>query len=260
MNTNALDFVLKTPIETTADLAPLLERLKGVPDHGQSKRKTMLTDNKVSAQVNAGSLISFTERLDGQNKQDVQNSTLFAQLAADKHCNRYTAPMDWYRFYVNVLGQIGWNQPAFAFDTYTSGASTVKLDEAVLGIIAQIATVGEVALVAAAMKALSSLSDTSKQMLIWDAKSNSENTGNIQIFPADLLPNGDVVMMLDGMQFDAKRSEGRFLWVTWQSTSIKIQRAANKFVLNEGVYKGVRQAVIDKLGDRAIDMIANIEI
>ncbi|WKL24390.1 hypothetical protein Q1M63_02040 (plasmid) [Sinorhizobium meliloti] len=60
--------------------------------------------------------------------------------------------MDWYRNYINVLGQIGWNQPAFAFDTYTSGGSTVKLDEAVLGILAAIATGDEVAMVAATME------------------------------------------------------------------------------------------------------------
>jgi hypothetical protein len=168
--------------------------------------------------------------------------------------------MDWYKNYVNVLGQIGWNQPAFAFDTYKSGGSTVKMDEAVLGILAAIATGDELAMVAATMEGLKSLSDDSKQMMIWNANSNNANNGNFQIFPVDKLPNDDVVMVLDGMQFNATTSHGRFLWWTWSSTSIEIKRAANKFVLNEDVYSQVRQAIIDKLGDRAVQLVADIPI
>src|SRR4051794_5773487 len=58
------------------------------------------------AQVNAGSLISFTDRLSRQNQQDVRNSTLLAQLAADKACPRYAKPMDWYKFYIDVLARV----------------------------------------------------------------------------------------------------------------------------------------------------------
>ncbi|WKL24391.1 hypothetical protein Q1M63_02045 (plasmid) [Sinorhizobium meliloti] len=97
-------------------------------------------------------------------------------------------------------------------------------------------------------------------MTIWDAKSSDGNNGNFQIFPVDALPNGDVVMVLDGMQFNASTSHGRFLWWTWESTSIRIQRAANKFVLNESVYSQVRQAIIDKLGERAQQLVADIPI
>lgn len=228
--------------------------------HVGKPARSALSSGEKSAQVNAGSLTSFTERLEGQQKADVQNSTLLAQLASDKQYSRYTAPMDWYKFYIDVLGKIGWNQPAFAFDVYSSGEATVKLDSAVLGILAAIATNDEVALVAETMGALKGLSDDSKQMRIWSANSNSGNNGNFQIFPVDALQNGDVVMTLCGMQFDATTTQGRFLWWSWQSTSIKIQRAATKFVLNEQVYARVRQAILDKLGDRAAQFVADIEI
>ncbi|RVO90271.1 hypothetical protein CN109_38180, partial [Sinorhizobium meliloti] len=134
------------------------------------------------------------------------------------------------------------------------------LNEAVLGILGAIATGDEIAMVEATMNGLKGLSDDSKQMTIWDAKSNDGNNGNFQIFPVDALPNGDVVMVLDGMQFNASTTHSRFLWWTWESSSIRIQRAANKFVLNDSVYSQVRQAVIDKLGDRAAQLVADIPI
>lgn len=253
-----LSFVRETSLPTDDDLGSLLDKLRGAPD--AAPRSLLLRDNEEAAQVNAGSLCSFTERLAGQQKSDVQNSTLFAQLAANKKFDRYLVPMDWYKYYTEVLGTIGWNQPAFAFDTYTSGGSTVKLDEAVLGILAAIATGDELLIVKKTMSGLAGLSDDSKQMLVWNANSNKGNNGNFQIFPVDALPNGDVVMVLDGMQFDAKTSHARFLWWTWQSSSIKIQRAAHKFVLNESVYSEVRQPIIDKLGDRAKQLVAGIDI
>lgn len=255
---NALSFVREARLPSDDDLGSLLDKLKCAPD--ASHKGLLFKDNQSSAQVNAGSLASFTQNLSGDNKADVQNSTLFAQLASDYAFDRYAQPMDWYKEYTKVLGIVGWNQPAFAFDTYTSGGTTVKLDEAVLGILAAIATGDELAMVKATMEGLRVLGDDTKQMLIWDAKSNNGSNGNFQIFPVDALPNGDVVMVLDGMQFNASSSHGRFLWWTWESNSIKIQRAATKFVLNEVVYAKVRQAIIDKLGDRAVQLVAEIPI
>lgn len=219
-----------------------------------------VADNTQSAQVVAGSLTSFTENLSGESKSDVKNSTLLAQLASDHKFDRYKDPMNWYKQYTMVLGNIGWNQPKFAFDTYTSGGSTVKMDEAVLDILAAIATGNEIAMVAATMEGLKGLAGDSKQMRIWDAHASNGNNGNFQIMPVDKLANDDVVMALTGMQFNASTSHGSFLWWSWSSTSIQIQRAATKFVLNEDVYAQVRQAIIDKLGDKATQFVADIDI
>jgi len=261
MLNDASKFVIETPLQSDEELSELIRNIQGARNVATLRAiRNFGADNTASAQVNAGSLTSFTERLSGDSKADVKNSTLFAQLASDYAFDRYTAPMDWYKNYTSVLGQIGWNQPAFAFDTYTSGGSTVKMDEAVLNILAAIATGDELAMVAATMEGLKSLSDDSKQMMIWDAKASSGNSGNFQIMPVDKLPNDDVVMVLTGMQFNASTSHGRFLWWSWSSTSIKIQRAANRFVLNEDVYAAVRQAIIDKLGDKAQQFVADIPI
>ena len=169
---NALSFVKEARLPSDDDLGSLLDKLRGAPD--ASPKGLLFKDNQPSAQVNAGSLTSFTQNLSGDNKADVQNSTLFAQLASDHAFDRYAQPMDWYKEYTKVLGIVGWNQPAFAFDTYTSGGTTVKVDDAVLG---------------ATMGGLEALGDDTKQMLIWDSKSNDGNNGNFQIFPVDALPN-----------------------------------------------------------------------
>jgi hypothetical protein len=261
MLTDAMKFVRDTELPSDADLDERIRNIEAAKDCATPKAiLASAADNTASAQVNAGSLTSFTERLSGDSKSAVMNSTLFAQLAADKAVDRYAAPMDWYKKYIEVLGRIGWNQPAFAFDTYTSGDAIVKLNEAVLNILTAIATGNEVAVVGATMDALKNLSDDSKQMTVWDAHASSGNNGNFQIMPVDKLANGDVVMVLTGMQFNASTSHGRFLWWEWSSTSIKIQRAASKFVLNWDVYSQASADVIQKLGKRAQQLVADIDI
>lgn len=217
-------------------------------------------NNTKSAQVNAGSLTSFTEKLTGQDKADIQNATLLAQLAATKKHDRFKQPMDWYKFYINVLGNIGFNQPSFSFDTYTSGDSTVNLDEAIIGILAAIASDIEIEIVSETIGALNACDDDSRQMTIWNANSSNGNNGNFQIFPASKSDNGDVVMLLDGMQFQAQTSHGRFLWWTWESTDINIERAANKFILNDSIYSKVRSQIVEKLGSAASTFVSDLDI
>ena len=72
-----------------------------------------IRDNTKQAFVNGKSLHSFTDRLKGQQKRDVLNSTLFAQLAADYQHNRESPA--WYDYYVKVMSQIGYDIQDFSF-------------------------------------------------------------------------------------------------------------------------------------------------
>lgn len=217
-------------------------------------------EGEETASVVAGSVASFTGKVTGDARKDVKNATLFAQLAADYAFDRQGQPMEWYDKYVEVLSQIGWNRPGFAFDTYRSTGSKVQLDEVVLTILAALATENEIALVSASMEALKSMSDGSKQMTVWDSKSSSGSKGNFQILPCTQEENGDVAMILTGMQFTANHSESRFLWWSWSSDSIDIKRAAARFVLNEQIYGTVRKAIVERLGDRAEKYVAELPL
>ena len=67
-----------------------------------------LPKKKEQGFVDCGSLVSFTENLSEQNKEDVLNSTLLAQLAANKKYDRKTQHDEWYTFYMKVLENVGW--------------------------------------------------------------------------------------------------------------------------------------------------------
>lgn len=61
-----------------------------------------------SAQINEGALLAFDSALPKQMIDDISNSLLFAQLAADKQFNRHTATGDWQRTFFGTLSVMGW--------------------------------------------------------------------------------------------------------------------------------------------------------
>lgn len=255
------------PLENVEQIQKYIEKLE-LPDSEQLQElivkprgKSVLRneDNEESAVVNAGSLSSFTQNLTGQQKFDVQNSTLLAQLAATKKFDRYKQTEEWYKFYIKVLENIGWIMPSFAFDTYTSGSQTINIDKAVLDILSVIVGPSGLDLISRTMGALEALDEDSRPMQIWNANSNSGNDGVFQIYPVDVV-NGDLVMILAGMGFSADKHVSNFLWFSWETTSINLKRYADKCILNEQVYAQVREAVVEKLGDNALDVVAGIEI
>jgi hypothetical protein len=62
--------------------------------------------------VDAASLVTFIDGVSGQQNEDVLNSTLLAQLAANRKHHRERDTPGWYDFYCTVLEQVGWvSQP-----------------------------------------------------------------------------------------------------------------------------------------------------
>jgi hypothetical protein len=60
-------------------------------------------DTTDSGYVDAGSLISFVAGVSAENRADILNSTLLAQLAANKQYNREQQTQEWYGMYREVL-------------------------------------------------------------------------------------------------------------------------------------------------------------
>lgn len=73
--------------------------------------------------INAGAVVLLSADMLEQEKCDVMNSVLFAQLVADKKYPALTSLGEWYGAYREVL-QTGWLQKAVAWDNFTLDASS----------------------------------------------------------------------------------------------------------------------------------------
>jgi hypothetical protein len=193
-------------------------------------------------QVNLGSLCSFSEKLSAQNREDVMNSTLFAQLAANKEHDRFLKPKDWYKTYFDVLGMMGWNIPIYSFHDISPKTPINWEDLALEGL--KVPGVMEQA--KKAIEMAKALTMNSKAMKIWSANSSNGNNGNFQII--SFMPvSGTVVATTSGLIFQSTMSQGQFL--SW-STNFTIRRVSVKAELNEEIYGKCRQLIIEKLHDK----------
>ena len=222
-------------------------------------------DNKNSAVVDAGSLISFTDKLTGLQKEDVQNSTLLAQLAANtdvkkKGGTRESMVSAWYDKYIEVLNNIGWIITGFAMHEYKTKDDSFTLDKAVLDIAEAVASGNELKMMTATMGALGSLADESGQMNLFNKSSTQGGDSNFQIAPCDVGNDGSVIMILTGTAATSKIVSTRFLWIKRDKKETSVHASANKVVLNEKVYAYVRDDIITKLAGHGVDYVRNLDV
>jgi hypothetical protein len=205
-----------------------------------------------SAEIICGCLCCFCDGLTAQNKMDVTNSILLAQLAANKAFDRFQKPRDWYSSYSDVLSNIGWNMPAIAFDNFT--ADTADL---VASIARVQGTADEVAVLAAAVNAAKSQATGDRPLSIWNANSSKGGDANFQIMLV-ASRDGNVTARIVACTFQATPSQIRFL--SWGANPEILQRWSAGLELNSDIYSQVRQEIVNKLQGKAEIFVAALAL
>lgn len=229
------------------------------PSNKLARGKVSSENEGNTAFVDDGSLVSFVSGLSALHRSDVLDSTLLAQLAANKRFDRYENTDDWYKFYLEVLENVGWVVQSFEFTQYEAEGTSFTMDKVVLEILRSIATQDEEQIIQSTIDALEALDDGSGALVLFDDSSSSQTQGSFQISIATE-DDGNVAMKLGAYYFSAEKVTTRFLWFQYSKTEIEMFKGAQQVVLNESVYSQVRDTVIEKLGDSSHEFIAELEI
>jgi hypothetical protein len=217
------------------------------------------TDKK-QANADGGSIVSFVDGVTSMARSDALNSTLLAQLAADKQHDRFDETKEWYKFYVSVLGKVGWVMQDFDFKQYSASGAIVSVSQALIDVIKSIASDSEVGDIQKALDALKSSENTHWYQMFAKKSSGPNKKGTIQILPCSQDSSGQLLMRVGCLTFSGISTDERWLWIDYQSAEVKLFQATQTSTLDNDVYKQVRQAVIDKLGDNAKSYIGDLDI
>ncbi len=218
--------------------------------------------NDKGAMVAAASVPSFVSGLALQARDDVQNSTLLMQLAAN---NAYPDEKDkdkWFTFYSDGLARLGWGTTSSVYERYQPKNTNVTMNQVVLEIILDVVGNMSNPLYKIAHDAFGAMNDPANKspLMLFDQTSTEQGRGKFQILPAGQDQNGTVSMVLTAINAHTDVQTGSFLFWKWSTSSSVLYRAASLIVLNESVYSQVRQAVIAKLGANAKDWLANLKL
>ena len=205
----------------------------------------------------AGSLVSFVAGVPFEHKQDTLDSTLLAQLAASARFDREKQTEDWYKFYRTVLENVGWVIQEFEFTDYRDLGNEFTAEKVVLKILEAIATGNDLAIVAATIEALNSLDKDAPAFKVFETESYAQRRGNFQIAVASE-SDGVVVLKIGAFYFVASEDIVRILWFRFKTAQTKFYKASQVLNLDDRVYSKVRQAVIEKLGNRAITFVKTL--
>lgn len=216
-------------------------------------------EEKLEAYINNRSLISFASAVNGQNRQDVLNSTLLAQLAANKKVPDDSKLEDWYKTYTEVLSQIGWTVQAKEFSVFRTDKGVFEMEAAILDILGAGMSGNYIAIITKTLEALKKLSSTDNKIIAFERNTHSLEKGTFQLALADET-NGAVSLRLGGFIVKAKNEIKRILFFKSTKEKTELTFSTMQCTLNNDVYSVVRKTVLDKLSDSASRYIAAIEI
>lgn len=225
---------------------------------GPFPRRNTATDE--AAYVNKGSLTSFVSGLTQQHKEDVLNSTLLASLAASKKVNPEVDPRTWYAEYRTVLAKVYWNMQSVTWDRVKSSSQSFDVSVVVFDLIEAMLGPGPVlALVKATIEKCKQLGQGDGRVKLFDKNAHEAGKGNFQVACAQE-DGDDVLLNFGAFYFTTKSEVTQVLWAKFTASETEFFNGAQTMVLNEHGYKGIRQAVIDKLAGSSKDFIADLDI
>ena len=228
--------------------------------HRRGEEAAPAIPEDLAAAVNAGSLLSFVEGVDGQERDDVLFSVQFAQRAASAKFDRFDATRDWYGKYIEVLERIGWAGEQFAFTAKNQEQGEFRMDKSALAVIAAIATQNQIAVLTQSIEALESLADEDGALRLFDFQTANELGGNFQIGAVQKAPNGLLSMALGAFYFRAAERRRRFLFFKWGEKQVNMFTAAQKMTFNATLYAASREPIRARLGAEALSFIEAIEL
>jgi hypothetical protein len=208
--------------------------------------------------ITAGSLVSFVCGISSQSQIDVLNSTMLAQLAADKKFDREQQTVAWLNFYRSVLEQVGWVTQEWSWNPFAATGNETDVDKAILTILAAIATQNELLIIKAAIDAAKALPDGDGRIALFDQYSASKTAGCFQIEIAS--ESGAVALKLGSFHILSSNKVTKILWFKFSTQNTEINQGTLAATLNTGIYSLLRTIVEEKLGDRARLLLAGIDV
>ncbi|TFK81632.1 hypothetical protein K466DRAFT_331260 [Polyporus arcularius HHB13444] len=201
----------------------------------------------------AARAIVWVGDLTDQQKSDVLESTLIAQLAADKQYSSDSEDdtLTWYKKYADTLGSVGWRTNNAAFTEVSYDRTEGTIHDTVLEQLANDPTVSK-ALYASVSRALLAFARTgsgSDAEKVFDSASiaSSSEFASFQLAVASVNADGDLNLTLLAWFYSSNQKIGSTLWFSWKNASLNLQTSTLTMTLNVDLYDQVRFSIHDKL-------------
>ncbi|WP_149243073.1 hypothetical protein [Dyadobacter sp. 32] len=197
--------------------------------------------------LNAKSIISFVSEINGQRRDDVLNSVLLAQLAANKQFLGDDQSLEWYKESVKVLNNIGWNIQAAEFSHFESKEDLFEVQNVIIDILLTAFGCTFINAITKTLNAIKGLADGYGKITIFEKNTHSLSKGAFQIGLAKE-EKGAVSLQIGTFLITSSSEIKRILFFKTSKDKTKLDYCSRTGTLNEIVYGKIREFVVAKLG------------
>lgn len=209
--------------------------------------------------LNARSLVSFVSEVSGQQRSDVLNSVLLAQLAANKQFSSDDQSVEWYEAFVAILNNTGWAIENSEFSHFESSDNVFDIENVIIDILTAAFGGTFIGVITNTLNAIKGLSDSNGTITAFEKNTHSLSKGTFQIGIATV-ENGAVALQLGTFLLTSSNEIKRILFFKSTKDKTTLDYCSRKGTLNEEVYGIIRTSVQTKLGKKADEFITEIEL
>ena len=242
------------------------------------------------AYVAGASVAAFADGIYGQQREDLLNTTLLAQLAANQRYERERDTLNWYAWYRRVLLKLGWRltpmrqpkdipprEPRLHLVGDIAGPASVvpqftpfkpvlvaqprfSADGAALAVLRNRVDNAAFQATEAALETLRSLDPRDRRTQIFESSAHQGASGSFQIISASAVSEQRLSMTIAALFFSTSEQVPRLLGFNFGRNTTAMQQACDTLTLDAADYAPLRAQVIEQLGDQAAACIDEIEL
>jgi hypothetical protein len=218
---------------------------------------------KQQALVVGADVIAFVKGITPEQRNDIVNACLLAQLVAKKKVanpKTLTQVEEWYDEYFDVLSHIGFAIQDKGFAQYQEASDSFAAHEAIIEIATALlgGAPGALALVITTLQALQKMSQNSPWITLFNRESQSANTARFQVSLVNEDDNGRLLVALIAFGLEARTTLTQVLFFKFHSNDVTLHHHSGQVTINAQLLESVRDQIAGKLAAYTADYIKGL--
>lgn len=220
---------------------------------------------KEQAAVVGSEVIAFVAGVTREQRNDVVNATMLAQLVARKQVpdpKTLQQLVAWYDHYFDALSRIGFVIQDRGFAEYVEKGDTFEAHQAILDVASTLLAGSPAALVLVkkTLEALQKASMNSPWITLFNRESRSANTARFQVSVVSPDAAAPFLVSMVAFGLEAASTVTQVLFFRFNRNTVKLQHHSGKATINAEVLEGVRDDVVARLRAFSKDLFAGLEL
>lgn len=215
---------------------------------------------KNQAQIVGSGIFSFAKGVDSSVREAISDSSMLAQLVANKKVNAGKKPLEWFSEYTTVLQNVGWVLQDSQWTDYSTSGTAAKVGAKVIEIVtaALSPAAGALSIIKSVIDVLTAMQPGSSWLTLFSRESQFARVAKFQIGLVENGPEDDVFVSLVACVVEAKSDITQVLVFKFRQANATFKANSNKVSINRTSLAELGPAIRMKIRAYQADYLSSI--